>query len=225
MSIEDIPSKGGADNAPKLRRNRQITMDIINGATLTFTAKKYRISVPTTRDAIKMAIRNCAPGYQDYPIKQLRLCREDVISFLRGDDPDTGEIDVEPLMKIEAAAKDLGLNGLATRRLVERLVQVKPKDLDIRNITPKDIEDLLTEKIVMTLSYMDDITFAKAGLKELSAALGVLIDRRQLMRGEPTQIMSNTDRKSMDELITKVMQVAQKRGLVVDLDKSEYQVN
>lgn len=47
-------------------------------------------------------------------------------------------------------------------------------------------------------------------------ALDRLFNIRQLLRGEPTQIVSIDDRKTLNELVPALVKAAQRRGIIID---------
>ena len=213
--------------APKLDRNRRIARAAINGDTIRALGRKYKLSSQTIRDAIQCALNHDAPEFKGWGLKDLRAHAEDVLPLLMGEKvtpenrADLLDAASDPFATLEKAAKACGLNPVVTKRLVQRLQKFQPVIDATRDIKTETLQKLLDEKAYLALSYMDEVSFGKATLGDLAKTAGILIDKRQLLNGEPTQIMSSTDRKSMDELVAKVMQVAQKRGLV-DLDPSQF---
>ena len=72
------------------------------------------------------------------------------------------------------------------------------------------------EKLHMIRHYMDDKTMAEASARDLGLIAGVLIEKRQLLRGEPTQIISDHERRKIHELMPELVAEAKRRGLTVD---------
>lgn len=86
------------------------------------------------------------------------------------------------------------------------------------------ILDTLEEKIALALSYLDEFTLARANARDIASVVNVLMEKRQLIRGEPTQIVSNEERKALDELVPELLKECARRGMTVDLGPEHYQV-
>ena len=111
------------------------------------------------------------------------------------------------------AAKALGLNQKVTNALVKR---VEHPVNSTKKYSPKELLEQIDLKIALGLDYMDDLTFAASSLKELAVSLGILIEKRQLLQGQPTQIMSIEERKELDELIPALYEECKRRGLTIE---------
>ena len=111
------------------------------------------------------------------------------------------------------AARNLGLNQKVTNALLKRLEQPVNGN---KKYSPKELLEQLDLKIALGLDYMDDLAFASASLKELSISMGILIEKRQLLQGQPTQIMSHQEVKELDELIPALYEECKRRGLTIE---------
>ena len=124
---------------------------------------------------------------------------------------------VDPLAKFEEIAEAAGLPkktvNILARRLKRRWVPVADK---MRVVSQKDLLMKIEDKMVQSLDYMDDVTFASAPLRDLAMCFGILHDKRQLLMGQPTQILSVTERKELNELIPDIIAEAQRRGITID---------
>ena len=63
----------------------------------------------------------------------------------------------------------------------------------------------------------DSSLWAKASLKELASVYATMIDKRQLLRGEPTQITKIQDIRKLDEMAALLHEEMGRRGLIVDV--------
>ena len=68
----------------------------------------------------------------------------------------------------------------------------------------------------------DDSVFERMNAKELSLMISHLTETRQLLKGEPTKIISVEDRRHWDELGVALLQEVERRGLKYDLPASEF---
>ena len=81
--------------------------------------------------------------------------------------------------------------------------------------------DKMEQKLSLVLHYMDRGKLEDATLGQLKEIFKVVFDRRQLLRGEPTQIVSNDDRRAMKELFPLLVKEAKRRGLQVPVIEGE----
>ena len=114
--------------------------------------------------------------------------------------------------------------------LAQGAVQYKAKrELDLEelefnpsnNLTTEVILKTLDEKIALVFHYMDDDHFQEASLATLMKALTILVDKRQLLRGEPTTIVSTEDRRSLTKLMPLMIQEAERRGMAIPIIEGE----
>ena len=63
----------------------------------------------------------------------------------------------------------------------------------------------------------DSALWDRASLKELSTVCGQMIDKRQLLQGEPTQIIKIQDIRELDEMAKVLHDEMERRGLLVDV--------
>lgn len=68
----------------------------------------------------------------------------------------------------------------------------------------------------------DTTAFERLNAKELSLLIGHLTETRQLLRGEPTKIISIEDRRNLDELTEAWIKEATRRRQFVDLEPGDY---
>jgi len=87
-----------------------------------------------------------------------------------------------------------------------------------------ELVHLLKQKTAHIVRYIDDFAMAGAGLKDLTASAGVLIDRAQLISGLPTAIVSREERQNWDKLAPALLAEIERRGLTIPAVKTTYQV-
>lgn len=85
-----------------------------------------------------------------------------------------------------------------------------------KQITTQELVKSLEENISLIDSYIDDKVVSEASLRDLAMSKAVLIEKRALLRGEPTQILSDLERKKLNELLPLAIAEAQRRGLTVE---------
>ncbi len=77
------------------------------------------------------------------------------------------------------------------------------------------------EKLMRAILEKIPDRLEKATAPQLMLAFAIATDKRQILKGEPTQILSIDDRKSMRELMPAMLMEAQRRGLTIDMTATE----
>ena len=120
----------------------------------------------------------------------------------------------DPECNVAALAKRCDMSRQAAHLIVKRLgTRYLPVLQEVEKVSTKTILKQIDEALPLALARMADKDFvATAKYKELAFGVGVMVDKRQLMRGEPTQIMTFEERKSMKELEHEIFGELRKRG-------------
>ena len=130
-----------------------------------------------------------------------------------------------PWNDIRIAAKRCGLDEKTAHALVKRLsTRYQPVIGKLREGKTKDLLALLNDRAQMALEFMDMKKMAASSAKDLAIIISVLLEKRQLLSGEPTQILSAQTRKNLDDLIPAMVKEATRRGMVIDLTPADYAV-
>ena len=123
----------------------------------------------------------------------------------------------DPFAKLKDAAEACGFPQVTIKALVRRMeTKYKPVDDEMKALKTPALLSLIEEKIGMCLEHMDDYTFANAELRDLAVTFGILAEKRQLLRGEPTQILSVNERTHMNDLLPMIVKEAGRRGMTID---------
>lgn len=123
----------------------------------------------------------------------------------------------DPFKRLEDVATDCGLPKAVIKGLVRRMrVKFGEVTAEMRAIKTKDMIVKIDERIHHALTYMDDYIMAEASFRDLAMGTAQLIEKRQLLKGEPTQIVSVEDRRAMTELVPLMLKEAQRRGYTLD---------
>jgi DNA-binding CsgD family transcriptional regulator len=126
----------------------------------------------------------------------------------------------DPEAKLESIAKvfrDYGLPMAASAALLRRIRQKYFGVVEAtKSLKSGEIVDALNHKIDLALRYMDDKTMSEASFRDLALGTAAMIEKRQLLRGEPTQIISDAERAKLHELLPLAIAEAQRRGLTVE---------
>lgn len=123
----------------------------------------------------------------------------------------------DPLAKFEDIAEACGLPAQTTKILSERLrKRWVPVSDRIKQVRHKELLSLIEDRMMRTLDYMDDVAMASAPLRDLALTFGILHDKRQLLMGQPTQILTVQERKDLNDLLPEIVKEANRRGITID---------
>jgi hypothetical protein len=88
----------------------------------------------------------------------------------------------------------------------------------VQRLETRDLLLQLDDKIARTLHYLDDFALSQSSAKDLAIVMGILIEKRQLLKGEPTQIISTEDRSKLINIMPLLIVEAKRRGLTIDMN-------
>ncbi len=126
----------------------------------------------------------------------------------------------DPECNIAALSKRCGLSKQAGELIRKRLQGRYLPVLDVvEKVTTKSILKQLDVAIPLALDRMGSPEFVnKANYRDLSMGASQMIEKRQLLSGEPTQIMTFEERKTIDELGPALFAELKKRGKTIDVE-------
>lgn len=132
------------------------------------------------------------------------------------------EVPVEPLAEGESAflsaCGKLGIRSGMANALLDRLKRLDGAKIKIVDeIGDEELAGRYGQKIQLLLSYLDDFAMSRSSAKDLVGSIGTLTDKRQLLRGEPTQITRLEDVKKLDELGAMLKTEMKHRGKIIDI--------
>jgi len=120
---------------------------------------------------------------------------------------------------LDKIADETGLPRSKLQILKQRVNLVEETKLSNPiEITDTQMRSEVKKKIAMVLGYIDNFSLATAKTSELSSIFKVLFEANQLLEGKPTTIMSREDRIHITDLIPKLLEEAQRRGISVIKD-------
>ncbi len=114
-------------------------------------------------------------------------------------------------------------SGLAPRTIdaLKRRLKTDPLYLSLKDVKKSELLALVKDRGKRALEYLDDTVLSVASAKDLAIISGILIEKAQLLSGEPTQIVSHEDRRKLNELMAAAIGELRLRGVTVD---AEYEV-
>ena len=122
------------------------------------------------------------------------------------------------LAHIEELAFAFGLPVNMTGALVRRAKQLYgPLVQEARKITTGLLLEKIEGKLNMALDFLDEVVLSQASAKDLAIIIGILTEKRQLLSGEPTQILSVQERDHLDGLAGAMFAEMRRRGDTMDM--------
>lgn len=165
------------------------------------------------------------PGAEDYrvtPAEKDRTQRHRNKAIEEIDPEKAGELLAlltEPSeVRLAEIAKSLDL----PQQMVARFLEVMRTSClafyeQAREVSANEFLPLIDTRAKQLLQFMTPEKMAKAGIRDQAFAFSVLMEKRQLLRGEPTQILSVDDRRQMSALMPFMLKEAERRGLMADV--------
>lgn len=121
------------------------------------------------------------------------------------------------LERVKEAIAASGLPRPVADSLIRRLaVKYNGVVTAVRNLKKHELSELLGNKIHLMLSYIDDKSAADANVRDLSLGAAQLIEKKQLVDGQPTVILSDADRKRLHELLPALIAEGRRRGITIE---------
>lgn len=128
----------------------------------------------------------------------------------------------DPGESIHALARACGMKESTATDIVKRMnMRYQPVIEEVKRATSDSLIKQIEEKLPMLLDGIDQKKVDAATLRDIAVAVGVLTEKRQLLKGEPTQIMTFEERLNMDKLGPALLKELERRDLVVDVSYRE----
>lgn len=131
----------------------------------------------------------------------------------------------EAIERVNAQLKAAGVPDRVSDALLRRLrVKYANAVHASRELRTNEILEMLGKKIDLAAFFLDDKVMAEASARDIMLGLGVMIEKRNLLRGEPTSIISDHERKKLHELLPALLAEGMRRGITVDGQVTETKI-
>jgi DNA-binding CsgD family transcriptional regulator len=121
---------------------------------------------------------------------------------------------------IEEARKlalEEGIEPQAVRGFVERMNRAGlGVPTHLREVSVPQLIKLMGDRALQLIESVDVNAIADAKLRDKMVAFGILVDKLQLLSGQPTQRLDISDRRKMDEVVILLLAEAKRRGMKLD---------
>lgn len=123
----------------------------------------------------------------------------------------------DPFARLVDVAKECGIRPSVVEGLAKRMrTRYQGVASEMRAVKTKELVHKLDERINHAIGYMDDYIMGEASFRDLAMGTAQLIEKRQLLKGEPTQIISVDERRTLNELVPLLVREAQRRGITIE---------
>lgn len=123
----------------------------------------------------------------------------------------------EPFTTLKQAGEAAGLNERTVGAIIRRIRSKSPDFHEqIKTLSTQKLIASLNEKIAMVLDFIDPVVLAQASFRDLTIGLGILIEKKQLVSGDPTQIISVDERKTLYAMMPLLFNEANRRGITIE---------
>ena len=130
------------------------------------------------------------------------------------------EADSAPLGTLKALCDELHISYADANKLIDRVRRNYPGlSRELKRVKTSDLLDLVEDRAHGALEAIDDTVYdqmrAEGKGKDLAIVAGILLEKRQLLRGEPTHILSVSERQGLNQLVPMIVKEAARRGMLV----------
>ncbi len=117
----------------------------------------------------------------------------------------------EDIERFKAAGIACGYDASVMDRLAARCQGGLPSSRGRVRLDDKELVAVIDDRLALVLDYFDHHALAKMSGEKLMIAAGILIDKRQILRGEPTAITTFQDMRKLDEFLEDVSKELKRR--------------
>jgi len=151
--------------------------------------------------------------------------RERSVSVVEKKDPERAAAYIEAITNplnedfgdIRRSMEAAGFNEEVRASTIRRLRIMKGQPLtEIKNLRRGELSELIGKKIHLGLVCLDDRKMMEASARDIMLGTSALIEKKQLIDGQPTVIISDHERKKLHELMPLMIAEAQRRGITYE---------
>lgn len=114
-------------------------------------------------------------------------------------------------------AETYGIPKQTLQGLVKRMQVRQGRFISqVRDLRTIELKEMVGKKIHLLMEYLDDKVASEASARDLSMGIAQLLEKRQLLRGEPTAIISDHERSKLHELLPALIAEGVRRGISMD---------
>ncbi len=123
----------------------------------------------------------------------------------------------DALERFKKAGVECGFDGRAMERFLARLQGSSLSTGGRLNLDDKELLALVDDGIARAFQVLDDFALGEASARDVATIIGILTDKRRLLREEPTAILRYEDMGKLDAFLEEVSKELLRRGELVDV--------
>lgn len=116
------------------------------------------------------------------------------------------------------AAREAGLSPAMANKIKAKLDrELLPVKLAVQEVKTSQLLGLTADRAYRILDSISQKDIDDAKLRDKAVAAAILLEKRQLLSGEPTHLIGVQDRRHLGDLTKALMLEAQRRGITIDV--------
>ncbi len=118
----------------------------------------------------------------------------------------------EALERFKQAGVECGFDARAMETFVARLQGSSLSTRGRLKLDDKELLALLDDGIARAFEVLDNFALGEASARDVATIIGILTDKRQILKGEPTAIVKFEDMRKLDEFLEEASRELRRRG-------------
>ncbi len=118
----------------------------------------------------------------------------------------------DALERFKKAGVECGFDARAMERFLARLQGSSLSTGGRLKLDDKELLALVDDGIARAFQVLDDFALGEASARDVATIIGILTDKRQILKGEPTAILRYEDMRKLDEFLEDVSKELKRRG-------------
>lgn len=124
--------------------------------------------------------------------------------------------DADPFSTMAEVCENFGLKDTQARDLLTYIrAKYQPISQELNKVKVGELVDLVEDRAKRLLLHLSDEKMAASNARDLAVSFGIMVDKRQLLRGEPTMIIGMEERMKLNEVVPELIKELKRRGMEV----------
>ncbi len=123
----------------------------------------------------------------------------------------------EALERFKAAGIACGYDADTMERLAARCQGRPPSARGRVKLDDVELLAVIDDRLARVFEFFDDHVLGKMDGRNLMVAAGILTDKRQILRGEPTAITKFQDMRKLDDVLEEAVKELKRRSKMIDV--------
>ncbi len=132
-----------------------------------------------------------------------------------------GALTVQPsaddFEELKAVGVRCGIDVRAMEQLVERLQGRPPSPEGRLKLDDTELLSLIDDKLARAFQNLDEFSLGQSSARDLSVTIGVLTDKRKLLKPDNGPITTYQDYQKLDDFLAEVAKELMRRGELIEV--------